>query len=209
MTEASAARRPYAPRLPAEQRREQLLAAAQRIALDRGFHAVTVDGVARACGVTRPVVYGAYPSLPVLLAALLRREEQRALAVLSAIVPDDPGDRDPDDLLVESIDVFLGAVLEHPDTWRLILLPVEGTPSLVRREVDRRRAALLDQLRVLVAWGLEHRGGLRGVDEELLARAILSVGEEAGRLALTHPDRFPPERLTAYARDLLGALRRG
>ncbi len=55
MSSASPAKRPYAPRLPAAQRREQLLAAAQDIALSRGFHAVSIDGVAKACGVTRPV----------------------------------------------------------------------------------------------------------------------------------------------------------
>jgi AcrR family transcriptional regulator len=159
--------------------------------------------------VTRPVVYSAYPSLPVLLAALVVREERRALRVLADIVPEDPGDRDPDDVLVESIGAFLDAVERHPHTWRLILLPVEGTPSLVRREVDRKRAALLAQLRVVVAWGLEHRGGLRHLDEELLSLAILSVGEEAGRLLLTDPERYPRERLVSYARSLLDALPRG
>ena len=134
--------------------------------------------------------------------------ERRALRVLSSIVPSDPAGRDPDDVLVDSIGAFLDAVAEHPHAWRLILLPVEGTPSLVRREVDRRRAALLTQLRVVVAWGLEHRGGLRGLDEEMLSLAILSVGEEAGRLLLTDPEAYPRERLVGFARSLLDALPR-
>jgi AcrR family transcriptional regulator len=202
-------RRPYAKRLPLAERREQVLDATLKLIAENGYGAVSIEAVAREIEVTRPVVYSAYPSLPVLLAALVLREERRALRVLKAIVPTDPGDRDPDDVLVESISAFLDAVEEHPHTWRLILLPVEGTPALVRREVDRKRAALLEQLRVVVHWGLEHRGGLRHLDEELLSLAILSVGEEAGRMRLTDPERFPRDRLITYARSLLNALPRG
>ena len=204
----SRARRPYAKRVPMAERREQVLDAALALIAREGYRAVSMEAVARAVGVTRPVVYGAYPSLPVLLGALVVREEQRALRVLAAIVPADPGDRDPDAVLLESLRRFLDAVASHPDTWRLILLPIEGTPRLVRREVERKRAKLLDQLRVLVHWGLEHRGGMRELDEDLLTRAILSVGEEAGRLLLTDPERYSAERLTGYASSLLAALAR-
>ncbi|MEA2293914.1 MAG: hypothetical protein QOE86_1553 [Solirubrobacteraceae bacterium] len=199
-------RRPYAKRVPMAERREQVLDAALALIATQGYRAVSMEAVARAVGVTRPVVYGAYPSLPVLLAALVVREEQRALRVLAAIVPADPGPRDPDDVLLESLRAFLAAVARHPDTWRLILLPIEGTPRLVRREVERKRAKLLEQLRVLVRWGLEHRGGMRELDEDLLTRAILSVGEEAGRLLLTDPERYSVERLTGFAQSLLAAV---
>jgi AcrR family transcriptional regulator len=199
-------RRPYAKRLPMAERREQVLDAALSLIATSGYRAVSMEAVAREIGVTRPVVYGAFPTLPVLLGALLLREEQRALRVLAAIVPREPGDRDPDDVLIEALRAFLDAVARHPDTWRLILLPIEGTPKIVRRQVERKRAALLEQLRVLVAWGLEHRGGMRELDEDLLTRGILSVGEEAGRLLLTDPERYSPERLTDFARRLLGAL---
>ena len=208
MPETTRRRRPYAKRVPLAERREQVLDAALKIIVERGYGAVSIESVAREIGVTRPVVYSAYPSLPVLLAALVVREERRALKVLAEIVPTDPGDRDPDDVLVEAITGFLAAVEEHPHTWRLILLPIEGTPSLVRREVERKRAALLQQLRVVVKWGLEHRGGLRVLDEELLSLAILSIGEEAGRLLLTDPERYPAQRLCGFARDLLNALPR-
>jgi AcrR family transcriptional regulator len=203
---STARRRPYAKRVPMGERREQVLDAALHLIATDGYRAVSMEAVAREVGVTRPVVYGAFPSLPVLLAALVVREEQRALRVLRAIVPDDPGDRHPDDVLMDSLRAFLEAVARHPDTWRLILLPIEGTPRFVRREVERKRAKLLEQLRELVRWGLEHRGGLRELDEDLLTRAILSVGEEAGRLLLTDPDRYPIPRLTGYARELLAAL---
>lgn len=201
-------RRPYAPRLPPAQRREQLLDAALAIITERGYSAVSIEAVARAVGVTRPVVYSTFPGLPVLLATLLRREERRALAQVEAIVPDDPGERDPDDVVVEALTGFLRTVRENPATWRLILLPVEGTPDLVRRQVERNRERILARVRELVGWGLERRGGPAGLDEDLTARAILVLCEEAGRLVLTDPERFTPERLTAFAGALLSAVAR-
>ena len=85
--------------MPADQRREQLLEAALDIALERGFHAVTVDAVARACEVTRPVVYGVFADRTALLTGLADRAEARSLEQLAPVFPALPGpddDVDPD-----------------------------------------------------------------------------------------------------------------
>ena len=60
--------------MTAEQRREQILDVTRAIVDERGFHAVTIDGVAREAGITRPVVYGHFDDLPGLLHALIERE---------------------------------------------------------------------------------------------------------------------------------------
>ena len=201
-------RRRYAPRLPPAERRKQLLDATLEIIVERGYPAVSIEAVARAAGVTRPVVYSTFPGLPVLLAALHRREQRRAHAQIAAIVPDDPGDRDPDDLVTEGLQAFLRAVVESPATWRLILLPVEGTPAFVHKQIERDRDRIRKQIRALVGWGLERRGGPRELDHDLAARAIMTLCEEGGRLVLTDADSFTPERLTDFARALLGAIAR-
>ncbi len=92
--------------MPAEERREQLLDAALRTAVDQGFGAVTMDRIARAAGVTRPVVYGLFPDRGALLSALLERETKRARAALAPALPavPEPGaDVDPTELLVTGI----------------------------------------------------------------------------------------------------------
>ena len=200
------ARRPYAQRLPPKERRAQVLDVALRIINEQGFAAVSMESIAREAGVTRPVVYSAFPNLQVLLAALLKREQRRALGQLDAVIPSDPRGRDPDEVLVQGLDDFLRVVLEHQLTWRLIVLPVEGAPALLRRQVERQRALLGKRLAGLVRWGLEERGGPLGLDDELLALLILSSGEEFARLVLTEPERYPPERLTGFAADMLRSL---
>jgi AcrR family transcriptional regulator len=195
--------------MPAAERREQLLDVAKGIAEERGFHAVSIDAVARGAGITRPVVYAQFDDLEALLHALVDREERHALAQLAAVLPEAPGERDPDELVLSGLRAFLEAVRANPVTWRLVLLPPEGAPPMLRERVERGRAAALDQIERLVAWGLERRGGLDGLDAELFARLLQSVGEDAARLVLTDPERYPPERLARFAATLLAALERG
>ncbi len=200
--------RPYAPRLPAAERREQLLDAALDLALARGFHAVSVDGVARACGVTRPVVYGLFADRGALLTGLLDRAEERALARLATVLPALPADDvDPDDLLVAGLEAYLQAVVDDPRTWRVVLLPPEGAPPEMAERVGAQRALVLAQLQALSAWGLPRRGG-PDLDAELFARSVVALAEAAARLLLDEPGRFSVTSFTLHARTVLGALRR-
>jgi AcrR family transcriptional regulator len=208
-TPEAAARRPYAPRLPAGQRREQLVEAALDIALERGFHAVSVDAVARACGVTRPVVYGVFEDRIALLTALADRAEERTLAQLAPVFPtldDLPDDADPDELLVAGVSAYLSAVAEDPRTWRIVLLPPEGAPVELAARVDQHRRVLLRQLRALLDWGLTRRGG-PALDPDLFARAVFTLAEGAARLLLADPERWRLEPFTDFARTALSALR--
>ena len=198
-------RRQYAPRMPPEERRQQLLDAALQVIAEEGYAGVTIEAIARRADVTRPVVYGVFADLGELLVALLQRQEERTLTLLAEAVPAEPRHRDPDALLVDGLRMFLDAVARDPASWRVILLPPDSTPSAIRDYVERNRMALLRRLETLVAWGLERRGGPAGVDVELLARSLLAAGEEAGRLVLTDPERFPPDRLAGFAETLLAA----
>src|SRR3981081_1140654 len=92
---AAPTRRRYAPRMPPEQRRQQLMDAALVVTLEQGYSGVSIEAIARGAGVTRPVVYDHFPNLGRLLRALIEREERFALAQLDAVVPGDLGDREP------------------------------------------------------------------------------------------------------------------
>jgi AcrR family transcriptional regulator len=206
---ADAPRRAYAPRLAPELRREQLLDAALSIAVEQGFHAVTIDRVARAADVTRPVVYALFADRHRLLDALLDREEGRALDALAPALPPVPAagaDVDPDELLVAGVTAYLTAVRDRPKTWRVILVPPEGAPAALQERVVAHRRLLLARLRELVVWGLGRRGG-PDIDVDLFARAVVTLAEGAARLVLADPDRWPVDRFVAFTRTLLGGLR--
>jgi AcrR family transcriptional regulator len=192
--------------MPPEQRREQLIDAALSVILEHGYGGVSIEAIARAAGVTRPVVYDHFPDLPRLLHALVKREERYSLEQLDHVVPPAPGEdglSDPAEILAGSVRRFLDAVMDRPATWRLILLPLEGTPALVRDHVEINRTRIVARIEVFVNWAIELGQLPPDLDVELAARAIRDLGEEAGRTVLTDPDRYPPDRYEDFVRSVL------
>src|ERR687894_2202258 len=133
-------------RMPAGARREQLLDVAKAIVLERGFHAVSIEAVAREAGVSRPIVYGHFGDLPGLLEALVLRETARALRQLEDVLPGDLGAGDASALLLASLRGYLEAVHADPATWRLVLMPPEGAPALLRDRLAQGRAGGLGRV---------------------------------------------------------------
>jgi AcrR family transcriptional regulator len=190
-----------------EQRREQLLDVALGLIAGHGYGGVSIEAIARTAGVTRPVVYDHFPNLGRLLYALIEREEHYSLDQLDRVIPGG-GTRqsDPVGLLAGAVKRFLDAVVDRPATWRLILLPAAGTPEIVRAHVETNRARMLERIEELVAHAIK-RGELpAGLDPELTARAIRDLGEEAGRMVLTDPERYSPERYERFVQQVSGLL---
>lgn len=185
------------------QRREQALDAALKLINQNGYGAVTMEAVAREMGITKPVVYDAFPNRGELLRALLEREERRAFDALETALPAVEDPDCPDTALREGLHAFLSGVRDAPQGWRLILLPVEGTPDVVRRHVAEGRRQIRETVQRLVTLGVERHGGPAWADPELLALATLNLAENGARLVLTDPDQFPPERVATFLDHLL------
>lgn len=194
------------PRMSASERREQLLDVALEILCEEGAAALSIDAIAKGAGITRPVVYTQFGDLPGLLEALVDREEKVVLTQLAKAIPVNVGEVDPDDVIVNAIDTFLNAVREAPRTWQIVLTPPQGMPRSLHDKVVERREAVIEQITPLIAWGVTKRGGPSGLDYGLLARVILVLAEEAGRLTIAKPDEFTPAKLVAQAKVLVGAL---
>lgn len=194
-----------ASRMSAEQRREQILDAAKEVVGEKGFHAVTIDGVARAAGITRPVIYAHFDDRDGLLSALIGREGRRALCQLAELVPRCGQEGDPVDLLAECLQAFLEAARDDPITWRLVLMPPEGAPESLHASIARERTAVAAQL-ASVTNGAGSRGGTASPDPELTGLAMQALSEEAARLLLEDPKRFTVKRLVEHGRWTLDRL---
>lgn len=195
-------------RLPPEVRREQVLDAALALLSARGYSALSIEGIARQAGVSKTVVYDAFGSLGRLLNALLEREERGALASLAEAAPTVFARSDPKHAVVAWAMSLAHAVTSNPVTWRLMLIPPDGTPEEVRERVQRGRDIALDQARTLVGGLLDGRSDLADVDRELAARALLAIAEDGARLLLRNPEEFTPERMANFAGELLTPLTR-
>jgi AcrR family transcriptional regulator len=188
------------------ERREQVIDAALQVIVEQGYAGVSIEAIARTAGVTRPVIYDHFPNLGALLQALIEREERIALGQLAEVIPGPElaGSADPVTLLGSGVRRFLEAVTSRPPTWRIILLPLDGTPAIVREHVETNRARILERLEQLVVWGTGEKAS--ELDVELAAGSILALAEEAGRHALTDPRRFSPRRYEAFVLAIVGRL---
>jgi AcrR family transcriptional regulator len=189
--------------MTASQRREQLLDVTKAIVGEQGFHAVSIEAVARRAGITRPIVYGHFRDLGGLFEAMLDRETSRALGQLAAIVPAGPSD-DAREALLAALAGYLEAVRADPVTWRLVLMPPEGAPQTLRTRISQGRDAIVAVLAEVVRPGLAPGRG--SPDPALTARLISAVADEAARLTLTDPVEYPPQRILDQARWLIGEL---
>ena len=207
MTPPKAKPRRYAPRMPPAERRDQLLDATLNLIAERGYEGVSMEAIARAAGVTKPVVYDLFGTLADLLEALLEREEERALLQLSELLPTPEADADPDQLLVDGLNAFLRAVEARPAAWRLTLMPTQAMPAVVRERVERERSVIAKQLESVVRWGVE-RLNVPISDVELLVEALISLVEESARKHLDDPERYPVERITGFTASLLASVKR-
>lgn len=200
-------RRRYAKRLPAPERREQLLEVAMGIVVADGYSGLTMEAIAREAGVTKPVVYDSFANRDDVMQTLLDREEERAVAeILAAIGAIERPGTDLPTFVAESVSRVLAAIAARPEAYRVILLQIEGTPPLVRERIDAGRAKIVARVQAVVAAATRRRDGTPTVDEELLALGVVGMGEQAAILLLRDPARFRPERFETTLRQLMAGF---
>ena len=81
----AAGKRVYAPRMPINERRRQIVDAAVDEYLDKGFYGARVDSIAAAIGVSKPVLYGAFESKDLISVAVVEETHRReAIGLMQA-----------------------------------------------------------------------------------------------------------------------------
>jgi AcrR family transcriptional regulator len=199
-------RRKYAPRLPPEQRREQLLDAAMSVLDGCQLHELSMEAVAEAAGVGKPVLYTVFRTRAELVSALLRREHQRGLEQVLAGMPEDLTGPGPTGAYAATVSAFLRVVLQNHARWRLILTVPDSAPREYRDDLRRARSSILAQAEQFAKAGIALEPQLAKLDPVLLGHTMLSFAEMLGRLAVNDPQTYPRERLEEFA---VAALRLG
>ena len=77
---------------------------------------------------------------------------------------------------------------------------------IVREHVEVNRARVLARIESLVRWGIERSDAPHDLHVELTARAIRDWSEQAGRMVLTDPGRYPLARYQQFAKQFLKLL---
>ncbi len=208
-------RRGRAAHLGPERRRPLVLDAAFELFLEHGYDGTSMEAVARAAGVSKPVVYDCFASKEELFTALLRREETRVLGQIAAALPSEADRDDAEQLLGDALTAFLRAVADSPEAYRVIFLGEGGANAAVARHIRTGRRDQVNAITVLVTeWLRRHRPGVDAKGTApLVAHALVGVAEAGARALLTEDRDWTPEvlgrALGALAAGGLPALERG
>lgn len=194
-------RRRYTPRLPRAERGELILDATRRLVAREGWAGLKMDRVAAEAEIAKSVVYAIFESQEGLQHALMARERERAFALSARTLAELENAEDLVTGSIAALTRFLDGVAAEPDTWRLVLLPIQGAPPTVAEAILEGRERWRERIEPLVArlLGSENVGGL---DLELVGHFVRGNAEYFARLILEEPDRFTPERIERFGADL-------
>lgn len=191
----------HATRMPAAERREQLLDATRRVVARGGYTELTMEAIAREAGVTKPVVYSAFANRDDVMTCLLQVEGARVVADIGHAIQKAAQDAIHGafgEMVTLALERVLQLVLDHPHRYRLILLRVDGAPCEVREAIGEGRRILTARIATIVSTAPLPAGA----DADLLATLLVGIGEHAATLALTEPD-LTPKRLAHSVGELL------
>jgi AcrR family transcriptional regulator len=130
-------------RLTKDQRRAQLLAAAEVVFAERGYGSTTFDDIATRAKVTRPLLYGHFESVDEIYLECHRaaREEMQYRVVHAAV---DAGNR-PRDQLHAGLTAYFQYVRERPERWDL-LYGAGAAGGAIARQAAELRFATAEQI---------------------------------------------------------------
>lgn len=117
-------------------RRERLLSAAATLFAEQGFHAVGIDDIGAAAGITGPGVYRHFPSKSALLEALCDRAMTRMLDGARRLRAEHD---DPDQALVALVELHAGFAAENRALLGVYVREQRALSDDVRRSLRRRQ----------------------------------------------------------------------
>jgi len=197
-------RRARAAHLGPDRRRPLVLDAALEIFVERGYRGTSMQAVADAVGVTKPVLYECFQNKDEMLLALLDREERRLLDAITAALPTSPSFDNLEAVLAAGLTAFLVAAGQAPNSWRVVFDARRGSDAVVSTRVWRAREMLLGQLQELVQAYLET---VRTDDVErkapVVAELLASIAESCARMLVLDGYPWTAPELATYVSRLL------
>jgi AcrR family transcriptional regulator len=198
-------------RLTGEERRVAILDAALAVFAERGYHASSIDDIAREGGVSKALIYEHFASKQDLYAELLEQHAGQLFSALSEAISE--AGRSASARLTVGFDAFYGFVEEHRVAWRM----------LFREATDPEAVAVLDRITAEVTAFVagviaEDPGARRSDDDEetrehgvqVIAQLLVGAVQSLATWWADHQD-VPRQRIVEMTMDFawLGLQRLG
>jgi AcrR family transcriptional regulator len=159
-------------RLPAAERRQQLVDTALGLFAHRGLHGTSMDDIADAAGVTKPVLYQHFASKRALFMELLDQVSAQLLDAIAAATAAADGPRRQ---VEAGLTAYFQFVADHHDSFVLLFGDGSRRDEEFAAAVNGVESTIADYVAALIDAGLddEHR--------QMLAHAIVGMAENASR----------------------------
>jgi AcrR family transcriptional regulator len=182
------------PRLPADQRRRQLLDIACGVFAQNGFHASAMDDIAAAAGVTKPVLYQHFASKRALFVDVLRDVGGRLLAELATATQAATTGRER---VEAGFRAYFRFVTHDEAAFKVLFGAAARNDDEFAVVVD----AVLDEVADAISMLIEIEG--TQAHRRVLAHAVIGIAEATSRDALSRDDNsVEPDVLAAWVAEL-------
>lgn len=161
-------------RLPRGERRAQLLSAARDVFVSRGFHATSMDDIAEAAGVTKPVLYQHFESKLELYLALL---DDSIDALLAGVREGLESTTDNKQRVAATMAAYLEFVSAESGAFRLVFESDLTNEPEVRERLDQVDDACAELVRDVIMVDT----GLSAAESMLLAAGLTGTALSAAR----------------------------
>lgn len=174
------------------QSRERILDAAERLFLERGYHAVSMADIAGELGIKKPSLYhhvsGGKEGLYVEIAERNLKRHREGLSRTIAAAEDD---------LEPQLKAAAGWLLAHAPLG-LVPMMQNGMPSLKKKNAKYLEGVIWTSMFLPLYGCFEDaraRGDLKDVNAGMVIGSFLSVMDGLGSLLQSHVDMQPPEAM--------------
>lgn len=184
-------------RMPRAVRERHMMDAAVEGFARHGYQAASMDDIAEAAGVSKPLVYLYLKSKEDLFIACIRRESAAMVEALREATGE--AGRSADQQLWSGLCAFFAHTSEHPDGWQILhRAGTQGQPFA--DEVAAMRVEIAELVRVLLARAAKDAGcDGRLADREVsgLAHALVGAAEALAGWANARTEDGPSAKETA------------
>ena len=183
-------------RLPRDERRSQLLAAALEVFTTSGYHAAAMDEIADRANVSKPVLYQHFPSkLELYLAVLDQHIDALVFAIQRAIA----STSDNRNRVKATIEAYFGFIEDEGGAFRLIFESDMSVEPQVRQRLDR----MTYDCAVAVSAVISNDTGLPKDESMILAIGLIGCAQITARHWLERDTKIDRKQASTLITNVL------
>ena len=182
--------------MPAAERREQLLAVALDVFAREGYHQTSMNDVAEAAGITKPVLYQHFPSkLDLYLAVLDLHIDSLVFAIQKAI----GANRENSARVAATVEAYFGFIDSEGEAFRLLFESDMNVEPQVRERLNR----MTYDCAAAVSAVISIDTGLGKEESMMLAVGIIGTVQTSARHWLDRDGKIDRRRATELVMNLI------